>query len=176
LAPYQQTSDGLARWEAARGAITTFREAATLLADLAGVHVGSETLRTQAECVGTELKGQQRHTMAYVDQMHRSPTEEHDPASGCWCIETDGVMVRYRDRHLDGALIEGDWHEVKLGLVGGWRDAHLRQPSYVAAREAAPAFARRLGTDAARRGALDVDKCHPLGWHARRAAISGGAR
>ena len=64
LAPYQQTSDGLARWEAALGAVTTFREAAKLLADLAGVHVGSETLRTQAERVGTELEGQQRRTMA----------------------------------------------------------------------------------------------------------------
>src|SRR5262249_11935752 len=31
LAPYQQTSDGLARWEATLGAMTTFREAARLL-------------------------------------------------------------------------------------------------------------------------------------------------
>jgi hypothetical protein len=84
-------------------------------------------------------------------------------------VETDGVMVRYRDRHLDGALVEGDWHEVKLGLVGGWRDAHLRQPSYVAAREAAPTFARRLGTEAARRGALDVVKWHP--WDGRFAEL-----
>ncbi|MCA1647926.1 MAG: hypothetical protein LC797_21500 [Chloroflexi bacterium] len=76
-------------------------------------------------------------------------------------VETDGVMVRYRDRHLGGVLVEGDWHEVKLGLVGGWRDGHLRPPSYVAAREAAPAFARRLGTEAARRGALDVTEWHP---------------
>jgi sulfur relay (sulfurtransferase) complex TusBCD TusD component (DsrE family) len=53
--PHQQTSDGLARWEAALGALTTFREATTLLADLAGVQVGSETLRTQAERIGTEL-------------------------------------------------------------------------------------------------------------------------
>ena len=67
LAAYQQTSDGLARWEAALGAITTFREAAKLLADLAGVQVGSETLRTQAERVGTELEGQQRRTMAGAD-------------------------------------------------------------------------------------------------------------
>jgi hypothetical protein len=119
LAPYQQTSDGLARWEAALGAITTFREAAKLLADLAGVQVGSETLRTQAERVGTELEGQQRRTMAYVDQMHEPRTDEHDPAPGMLVVETDGVMVRYRDRHLDGALVEGDWHEVKLGLVGG---------------------------------------------------------
>jgi hypothetical protein len=161
LAPHQQTSDGLARWEATVGALTTFREAAKLLADLAGVHVGGETLRTQAERVGTELEGQQRASMAYVDQAHEPPAHEHDPASGVLVVETDGVMVRYRDRHLDGALVEGDWHEVKLGLIGGWLNHHLCDPSYVAAREAAPAFARRLGTEAARRGALDVVRWHP---------------
>jgi Bacterial regulatory proteins, luxR family len=159
--PYQQTSDGLARWEAALGALTTFREAAKLLAELAGVQVGSESLRTQAERVGTNLEGQQRRTMAYVEQLHEPPADEHDPAPGTLVVETDGVMVRYRDRHLDGAAVEGDWHEVKLGLVGGWQHGHLQQPSYVAAREAAPAFARRLGSEAARRGALDVVKWHP---------------
>jgi hypothetical protein len=56
LAQYQQTSTGLARWQAALGAATTFREAARLLADLAGVQVGSETLRTRAEQIGTELE------------------------------------------------------------------------------------------------------------------------
>jgi hypothetical protein len=76
-------------------------------------------------------------------------------------IETDGVMVRYRDRHLDGAPVEGDWHEVKVGLAGSWRQGHLGQPSYVAAREPAEAFTRRLGVEAARRGALDVVKWHP---------------
>jgi hypothetical protein len=50
------------------GAITTFREAAKLLADLAGVHVGSETLRTQAERVGTELEGRQRRSMAHASR------------------------------------------------------------------------------------------------------------
>jgi sulfur relay (sulfurtransferase) complex TusBCD TusD component (DsrE family) len=160
LAPYQQTSTGLARWHAALGAVTTFREAARLLDELAGVEVGSETLRTQAERIGTELEGQQRRAMAEVEATHEPPGAEHDPAPGMLVVETDGVMVRYRDRHLDGALVEGDWHEVKLGLVGGWLDGHLRKPSYVAAREAAPAFARRLGAEAARRGALDV-----LAWH-----------
>ncbi len=162
LAPYQQTSTGLARWEAALGAVTTFREAARLLADLAGVQVGSETLRTQAERVGTELEGQQRASMACVEQTHEPPAGEHDPAPGTLVVETDGVMVRYRDRHLDGALVDGDWHEVKLGVAGGWQDGQKRQPSYVAAREPALAFARRLGAEAARRGALDVVKWHPL--------------
>ena len=161
LAPYQQTSTGLAHWQATLGAITTFREAARLLDELAGVEVGSETLRTHAEQVGTELEGRQRQTMAYVDQAHEPPADEHDAAPGMLVVETDGVMVRYRDRHLDGAMVDGDWHEVKLGLVGGWQDDHLHQASYVAAREAAPAFARRLGTEAARRGALDVVKWHP---------------
>lgn len=161
LAPYQQTSDGLARWQAKLGAVTTFREAARLLADLAGVQVGSETLRTHAEQVGTELEGDQRRSMDYVERAHESPRDEHDPAPGMLVVETDGVMVRYRDRHLDGAPVEGDWHEVKLGLVGGWQSDHLRQPSYVAARETAPAFARRLGAEAARRGALDVVRWHP---------------
>jgi hypothetical protein len=161
LAPYQQTSPGLARWEAALGAITTFREAAKLLAELAGVHVGSETLRTQAERVGTALEGQQRASMACVEQTHEPPTAEYDPAPGTLVVETDGVMVRYRDRHLDGAPVEGDWHEVKLGVAGGWQDSQLRQPSYVAAREPAAAFTRRLGAEAARRGALDVVRWHP---------------
>lgn len=161
LRPHQQTSAGLARWEAALGAITTFREAAKLLADLAGIAVGSETLRTQAERVGTALEGQQRQTIEHVEQVHEPPADEHDPAPGQLVVETDGVMVRYRDRQLDGSVAEGDWHEVKLGVVGSWQYGQLRHTSYVAAREAAAAFARRLGAEAARRGALDVTSWHP---------------
>jgi hypothetical protein len=161
LAAYQQTSTGLVRWQAALGAVTTFREAARLLGDLAGVEVGSETLRTHAERIGTELEGRQRAAMADVEQTHEPPAGEHDPAPGVLVIETDGVMVRYRDRQLDGGLVDSDWHEVKVGVAGGWQQGHLGQPSYVAAREPAVAFARRLGTEAARRGALDVVKWHP---------------
>jgi len=161
LAPYQQTSPALAGWLATLGAMSTFREAARLLAELAGVQVGAETLRQHAERLGTELEGQQRAAMAHVEARHEPPVGEHDPAPGRLVVETDGVMVRYRDRHLDGALVEGDWHEVKLGLVDGWQHGHLQQPSYVAAREGAPAFARRLGAEAARRGALDVVRWHP---------------
>ena len=130
LAPYQQTT-GLAHWQGSLGAITTFREAARLLDQLAGVQVGSETVRTHAEQVGSELEGQQRRTMDYVDQTHEPPADEHDAAPGMLVVETDGVMVRYRDRHLDCALVEGDWHEVKLGLAGGWQHDQLRHPSYV---------------------------------------------
>src|ERR1700674_1423523 len=96
LAAYQQTSTGLVRWQAALGAVTTFREAARLLGDLAGVEGGSETLRTQAERIGTELEGQRRVAMADVEQTHEPPAGEHDPALGLLVVETYGVMVRYR--------------------------------------------------------------------------------
>ena len=73
LMPYQQTSTGLRHWQAALGAVTTFREAARLLAELAGVEVGSETLRTHAERIGTGLEGQARAAMACVEQTHEPP-------------------------------------------------------------------------------------------------------
>jgi hypothetical protein len=125
------------------------------------VQVGTETLRTHAERIGTQLEGEQRAAMAYVAAAHAPPAGEHDPAPGMLVVETDGVMVRYRDRQLDGGVVEGDWHEVRLGVVGGWQERRLGQPSYVAAREPAVAFARRVGAEAARRGALDV-----VDWHA----------
>jgi hypothetical protein len=56
-------------------------------------------------------------------------------------------------------LIEGDWHAINVGLVGGWQGSQLVDASYVAARETAASFAPRLGTEAARRGALDI-----VGW------------
>jgi hypothetical protein len=65
------------------------------MAELAGVAVGSETLRTQAERIGTHLEGQQRAAMDYDEQRHEAPDAEHDPASGLLVVETDGVMARY---------------------------------------------------------------------------------
>jgi len=73
--------------------------------------------------------------------------------------ETDGVMARYRDRHLDSTLIQGEWHEIKLGLVADWQADGLVSASYVAARETATSFAPRLGSEAARRGALNIVGC-----------------
>jgi hypothetical protein len=169
LAARQRTSAGLAAWEADVAGRTTFREAAVLLETLAGVHVGSETLRTQAEELGTELEGQQRRAMAHVQATQEPPPNApHDPAPGVLVVEADGVLVRYRDVGRDGS----PWHEVKLGIVGGWTgkrpDAHLEAPSYVAAREQAAPFARRLGAEAASRGSLDV-----VGWRGQ-AADGGG--
>jgi hypothetical protein len=43
------------------------REAARLLAELAAVKVGSETLRTRAERLGTEFRGQARAATADVE-------------------------------------------------------------------------------------------------------------
>jgi hypothetical protein len=160
LAAKQRTSGGLQHWEALLGGLTTFAEAAQLLETFAGVAVGIETLRTHAEAAGTELEGDQRAAMAHVQAAHEPPAQ-YAPVtdSQTLVVETDGVMARYRDRHLDGTLIKGDWHEIKLGLVGAWQAGELVDVSYVAARETATNFAPRLGTEAARRGALDI-----VGW------------
>src|SRR6266542_4964687 len=156
----QRTSGGLQHWEALVGGLTIFAEAAQLLETLAGVQVGTETLRTHAEAAGTELEGEQRAAMAHV-QATQEPPLGYAPVAETQSlvVEADGVMARYRDRHLDGTLIDGEWHEIKLGLVGGWQADQLLSPSYVAARETATTFAPRLATEATRRGALDV-----VGW------------
>jgi hypothetical protein len=154
----QRTSGGLQHWEALVGGLTIFAEAAQLLEILAGVQVGTETVRTHAEAAGTELEGEQRAAIAQV-QATQEPPKGYAPVAETLVVEADGVMARYRDHHLDGTLIEGEWHEIKLGLVGGWQDGQLVSSSYVAARETASSFAPRLGTEAARRGALDI-----VGW------------
>ena len=160
MASKQRTSGGLQHWEALLGGLTTFAEAAQLLETLAGVGVGIETLRTHAEAAGSQLEGEQRAAMAHVEATQEPPANYEPVAdSQILVVETDGVMARYRDRHLDGTLIDGEWHEIKLGLVGGWQDGELVDASYVAARQTAASFAPRLGTEAARRGALDI-----VGW------------
>jgi Uncharacterised protein family (UPF0236) len=157
MAAKQRTSSGLQHWEALLGGLTTFAEAAQLLETLAGAAVGIETLRTHAEAAGAELEGEQRAAMAHVAAT-QDPPANYDPVATdqVLVVEADGVMARYRDRHLDGTLINGEWHEIKLGLTGAWHGDQLISPSYVAARETASQFAPRLGTEAARRGALDV--------------------
>ena len=64
------------------------------------MEVGSETLRTQADRIGT-VEGEQRRVMTWGRSDART-------ARGRAVVETDGVLVRYRDRHLGGALVEGD--------------------------------------------------------------------
>src|SRR6266851_1312455 len=158
VAAKQRTSVGLQHWEALVGGLTIFAEAAQLLETLSGVSVGTETLRTHAEAAGTELEGEQRTAIAHV-QATQEPPIGYAPVAETLLVETDGVMARYRDRHLDGTLIKGEWHEIKLGLVVDWRESQLVDQTYVAARETATSFAPRLGTEAARRGALDL-----VGW------------
>ncbi len=162
LQPHQRTSAGLQAWAARVAGLATFREAASLLADLAGVDLGAETVRSHAERLGATLELDQRATTAYVQQHHEPPPGTEAPAPGTLLVEADGVMVRYRDRPPTEA-----WHEVKLGLVGGWQDGQLHAPSYVAAREPARRCAERLVGEAARRGALEV-----VGW--RGSARDGG--
>lgn len=160
LAPRQQTSAAVQAWEARLAAVTTFREAAQLLEELAGVAVGAETLRTHAEQQGAALEAQHQAQMTHVAAEHEPLPDTAEPTPGQLVAQSDGVFVRYR---CPPSCCVGGWHEVKLGIVGGWvgqrPDATLQRPSYVGARAEVDAFAPRLVAEAARRGALDV-----VGW------------
>jgi hypothetical protein len=140
-----RTSPGLDAWVARLGAATDFREATELLAELTGLVLGIETVRRHTEALGAGLRAAEATAVAQVERT-REPAEAIEPAAGALLVETDGTMLRY----LDG------WHEVKLGLVAGCVDGEVVAPSYVAAREPAAAFGRRVAAEAARRGALEV--------------------
>jgi Uncharacterised protein family (UPF0236) len=142
-----RVSEGLRGWLVRLGAAAPFREAAEVLAALTGLELGAETIRRHAEAAGTALRAAEDAAVAQVERT-REPAEALDAAPGFLVVQTDGAMVRYQD----------GWHEVKLGLVAGWDDGELRAPSYVAAREPAAAFGARLAAEAARRGALAIDR------------------
>jgi hypothetical protein len=130
-----QTSAGVRQWGLELAASLPYREAAQRLDSLTGIALGPETLRRVAIEAGT--------TIADAEGQAAGPV---DPAPGLLVVETDGTMIRY----LDG------WHEVKVGLVAGWEDGQLRQPSYLAAREPAETFGPHLLGEAARRGGLEI--------------------
>jgi hypothetical protein len=90
LVAHQQTSAGLARWEALLGAITTFKEAASLLAELAGVQVGAETLRVQADGSAPNWKASsaRRWPTSRPRTSHR--TGSMTRRRGCWWSRPTG--------------------------------------------------------------------------------------
>ena len=143
----QRASAGLLGWLARLGTTTDYREAAELLDELTGVAVGPETIRRECVRVGTAIRVAEA---AAIEQTRRTREAAGplDRAPGLLVLEADGANIRY----LDG------WHEVKIGMVAGWDGDRLVAPSYVAARETATDFGPRLATEAARRGALDVER------------------
>jgi hypothetical protein len=146
VVPRARLSAGLQEWLARLGAELDFAEAQDWLERLTGVHVAKETVRHQTERQGAALEAAQQTANAHVAAT-RDSLLPVDAAPGQLVVATDGVMVHYR---------ETGWHEVKIGLVAGWHDGALCAPSYVAAREGAAPFGRRLLAEAARRGALDI--------------------
>jgi hypothetical protein len=147
VATRARVSAGLRGWLVRLGATTDYREATELLAALTGLEVSPETIRRQCVQVGRALAEAEA---AAITRTHRTreAAEAVDPAPGLLVLEADGAMLHYTD----------GWHEVKLGLAAGWADDTLVAPSYVAARESAEAFGRRLATEAARRGALEIER------------------
>jgi hypothetical protein len=146
VVPRARLSAGLQDWLIRLGADTAFGEAQAWLERLTGLHVAKETIRQQAEQQGAALEHAQQQAIAHVERTRESLLPV-DPPPGQFLVETDGVMVLYR---------ETGWHEVKIGLVAGWQDGAVCAPSYVAAREGAATFGARLLAEAARRGALEI--------------------
>ena len=146
LEPYSRVSGGLREWLADLGASTVFRDAQRLLRQLVGLEIASETVRQQSEGVGLGLEAAEQAAAAQV-QRTGEPAEPLQRTPGVLTVETDGVMVRFKDKQ---------WHEVKVGVVGGYQDGKLREQSYVAVRQAAGQFGPRLLAEAARRGALEA--------------------
>jgi hypothetical protein len=138
---------GLVAWLVRLGATTDYREAAELLDELTGLAVGAETIRRECIRVGTAIRTAEAVAIRQT-QRTREAAERLDPVPGLLVVEAAGANILFTD----------GWHEVKLGLVAGWDGDRLVAPSYVAAREPATAFGPRLATEAARRGALEVDR------------------
>jgi hypothetical protein len=158
LGPQQRLSARLRDWVVLLGGHDAFAPAARLLRELTGLGLSPETVRAHSEAAGAALAAEQQAAAGRVAATGRAAGRV-EAAPGRLVAETDGVMVRY----LDG------WHEVKLGVVGGWvadrrgeRGRRLAEPSYVALRASAAVFTPVWGAEAARRGALDV-----LGWKGR---------
>jgi Uncharacterised protein family (UPF0236) len=122
-------SDGLRAWLVRLGATAPFREAAAVLAELTGLALSPETVRRHTVAAGLAVRAAEAAAVATVERT-REAAEPVEAAPGTLLAEADGTMIRYRD----------GWHEVKVGLVGGWDDDRLVAPSYVAAREPAEAF------------------------------------
>lgn len=145
LKPSARLSPGLETWLVALGGHTDFREAAYLLKELTGLEVSAETVRHMTEQEGRALETEAQRASKEVERTQEAAAPL-DPAPGHLVVETDGVMVRYKD----------GWHEVKLVLVGGYVNGHLEAVSYSGTRASPDVFGPRLLAEAARRGALEV--------------------
>jgi hypothetical protein len=143
----QRASVGLLGWLVRVGVTTDYREAAELLDELTGLAVGPETIRRECVRVGTAIRAAEAAAIRQTHQT-REAAEPLDPAPGLLVLEADGAMI----------LCTDGWHEVTLGMIAGWAGDRLVAPSYVAARETAADFGPRLATEAARRGALQIER------------------
>jgi len=144
---WQRASVGLLGWLVRLGATTDYREAADLLEELTGLAVAPETIRRECVRVGTAIRAADALAIQQV-QRTREAVGPLEAAPGLLVLEADGAMILFTD----------GWHEVKIGMVAGWDGARLIAPSYVAARETVADFGSRVATEAARRGALEVER------------------
>jgi transposase-like protein len=143
-----RVSPVVTEWLTTLGGLLPFRQASKVLEHLTGLALSWETVRQHAEAQGAAL-AQEAATVAATVERTREPVGPVDPAPGLLLVEIDGVLLRY----LDG------WHEVKIGVVGGWQDGRATELSYCAARLPAETFGGRVAAEAAHRGSLEI-----VGW------------
>ena len=86
-------SPGLQEWVARLAGVTDFREASGLLAEYAGIELGTETVRRHSQRVGTALADAEDAALEAVERT-REPAGPVDPAPGDLVVELDGVLAR----------------------------------------------------------------------------------
>ncbi len=157
-------SPGVTRMTGAAAALVSFAQASGLLADLAGVRVGTKHVQRTAEALGREMAARERH----------APDAPAPPPAPTAYLGVDGTGVPVRASETagrPGKQPDGSarTREVKLAVV--WtaesrddEDRPVRDPgsaSYTAAIESAASrdtdpgpseFARRMRREAERRG------------------------
>ena len=104
-------------------------------------------MRREGVRVGTALAARD-DAASKPPQRTRAAAAPVDPAPGLLVVAADGAT----------SLFAAGWHAVTRGMVAGWEAERLVGPSCVAARESVGTVGPRRATEAARRGALTLDR------------------
>ena len=109
-------SPGLSRVACRLGIEEAFAPAAEILAETLRVDVPEEAVRRITEGIGAVAEAEQQAAMAAAQAAQEPPPADEAPAQ--LVVAVDGVMV-----HTDG-----DWHEMKVGVVAPLGPGDLDRP------------------------------------------------
>jgi hypothetical protein len=162
-------SPGLTRVACRLGIEDSFGEAGDALFETLRIDLATETIRRVSEQIGAVAEGDSQEAIGRAEVGREPlPSQEVKPKSQILLVETDGAMVHE---------IDGEWHEVKSGLVAALgpevevdkqtdrATLAMGRPVYCAGFESAEPFWYRLYVEACRLGlgTRDVDLVALLG-------------